>query len=622
MTRPVKWLLGGVGAVAAVALAGLLAIALLLEPARVRDQLVSLVRSQTGHHLEIARPVRSGLFPWLGVSLRELRLDDAHGFGGEPLARADELSVRVRVLPLLAGRLEMSAFVLKGLDLNLVRNAKGETNWGAARGRGPAPSGGGAAHDPAGVPGGLAALLLGGVELTGGRVTWQDHRARTHHLFEDLELHLGAFASDRPIPIRFGTRVRAEQPRREIVVAGSGNLRLGEPLTTVQIPDLELKVTAAGEGLPAGGLNVAARTGVLYDVDGGTLTLDDLNLTLDGTAVRGRLAVSDFAAPALQFDLAADRLDLDHYAATPGQAEPLPSATARPQTAGALVAAAAALPAATWQGVILDGGLAVGAIKAGGARLSGFRARWRARDGVVTQTAEAELYGGSARSMSMLDVTGAQPTMTLKGDLQGVDVQGLLQDTTGRRRLSGTGTLEADLRWAGASAADIKRTLNGTARLALRDGAIQGFDLDALVQNALAVLRGVKGNATEIQTPFSALTASLTAVDGVLSNTDLQGTSAFLGIAGAGTIDLPAHRIDYLAKATVLESAEGRVPARLRDLRGIPIPVRFAGRLDAPTIRLDLDEALKGATRQQIERRVEEKLKGEWGDKLKRFLGR
>jgi AsmA protein len=151
---------------------------------------------------------------------------------------------------------------------------------------------------------------------------------------------------------------------------------------------------------------------------------------------------------------------------------------------------------------------------------------------------------------------------------------------------------------------------------------VQGFDLDGLVRNALAAVQGGKGVASGSQTAFSELTASVTAQNGTLTNRDLRATSALLGVTGAGTLDLPANRIDYLAKATVLESAQGQLGGQLASLRDTPIPVRFTGKLDAPSIKLDVEEVLKSKAGQQIQRKVEEKLKGEWGDKLKGIFGR
>jgi len=63
---------------------------------------------------------------------------------------------------------------------------------------------------PAGVPQGLGAFMVGGVELSGGRVAWHDQRAKTRYAFDDLEVHTGAIA---PVwPSRSGSG-RAWSPR-------------------------------------------------------------------------------------------------------------------------------------------------------------------------------------------------------------------------------------------------------------------------------------------------------------------------------------------------------------------------------------------------------------------------
>jgi AsmA protein len=354
-----------------------------------------------------------------------------------------------------------------------------------------------------------------------------------------------------------------------------------------------------------------------FKADARAIEVDGLSLALDDTTFTGRLAVTDLAAGAVRFDLAADRLDLDRYLPPPRTAAP-----AAPKAAGAVVAGGAALPTEALRRLDLDGSLRVGAWKLGGARLTEARTHWHAKGGTITQTAEARLYGGSGETRSTLDARRAQPAMTLKGALRGVDLASLLSDTTGRGALSGVGTIEADLRWTGLTEPEIRRSLDGSARVALRDGAVAGFDLDGTVRNALAALQGGKAGTVAGQTAFAELTASLAARSGVLTNRDLKATSALLSLSGEGSIDLPADRIDYLARATLLDSAQGLLTGRLADLRDTPIPVRISGRLEAPAVRLDLEEVLKSKAGQQIQRKVEEKLKGEWGDKLRKFLDR
>lgn len=614
MRRPLKWLVGALGLLAALGLAVGLALFLLLDPVRVRDQLAVLVHDQTGRVLQIAGPVELSLAPSLGVVLREVRLGNAAGVGDDLLARAAELRVRLKALPLLSGRVEIDSLAVRGLVLDLGRRSKGEPAWTLA---------------------GDGILALDG--LPSGPPGYR--------------IDLAGRAAGRGLPAQgIALEARADlryDPESQALVAApvevaTTGLRLHGEIRghLVENPSFEgrLEVTDASPRAllallggpevrtadPAALGRVAAT--VPFRIDARAFVSDGLSLTLDDTRVTGRLAVTDLASGTTSFELAADRLDLDRY--LPAPVPPAPggpvagAAAGRPEAAGALVGGAAALPAEALRALDLDGSVQIGALTAGGARLAEFRAHWRAAAGAVTQTAEARLYGGSARATSTLDLNPAPPAMTLEGALQDVDLRGLLADTARWSRLSGTASIDADLRWRGLSEAELKGSLDGRARVAVRDGAVQGFDLEGLVRKALAAVQGGRPAEVAGGTAFSELTATLTAQDGVLSNRDLRATSALLSLTGAGTIDLSADRIDYLAKAMVREPALGPLGDRLAELRDTPIPVRVTGSLAAPSVTLDVAEVLRSQAGRSIQRKVEEKLKGEWGDKLKKFLDR
>ena len=614
MRRPLKWLVGALGLLAALGLAVGLALFLLLDPVRVRDQLAVLVHDQTGRVLQIAGPVELSLAPSLGVVLREVRLGNAAGVGENLLAKAAELRVRLKALPLLSGRVEIDSLAVRGLVLDLGRRAKGEPGW---------------------------TLAGDGILALDGRPS----------LPPGYRVDLAGRAAGKGLPAQgIALEARADlryDPESRALVAApvemaATGLRLRGEIRghLVENPDFEgrLEVTDASPrallamlGAPEVRTADPAALGRLtatvpFRIDARAFVSDGLSLTLDDTSVTGRLAVTDLASGTTSFELAADRLDLDRY--LPAPEPPAPGgavggeAAGRPEAAGALVGGAAALPAEALRALDLDGSVQIGALTAGGARLAEFRAHWRAAAGAVTQTAEARLYGGSARATSTLDVNPAPPAMTLEGALQDVDLRGLLADTARSSRLSGIASIDADLRWRGLSEAELKRSLDGRARVAVRDGAVQGFDLDGLVRKALAAVRGGRPAEVAGGTAFSELTATLTARDGVLSNRDLRATSALLSLAGAGTIDLAADRIDYLAKATVREPALGPLGDRLAELRDTPIPVRVTGSLAAPSVTVDVAEVLRSQAGRSIQRKVEEKLKGEWGDKLRKFLDR
>jgi AsmA protein len=170
----------------------------------------------------------------------------------------------------------------------------------------------------------------------------------------------------------------------------------------------------------------------------------------------------------------------------------------------------------------------------------------------------------------------------------------------------------------------MKKSLAGNAQLALRDGAIKGFNVGEALRKAESLV-GSKSAQTQSadqsqKTDFSELTASFVMRNGVAHNDDLNLKSPLLRVGGAGDIDIGNSRIDYLAKASLVGTAKGQGGGERAELRGITVPVRVVGPFDALKYEVDYrsvaTEALKSQTTKKLEEQlggkgaIEEKLRG------------
>jgi len=244
--------------------------------------------------------------------------------------------------------------------------------------------------------------------------------------------------------------------------------------------------------------------------------------------------------------------------------------------------------------------------------------------------ATARLYGGSYRGDVRIDATGREPVVRLDERLEAVRLGPLLRDLGGFDRLTGVGTVRARLTARGAEPAALRRTLTGEVAVALRDGAVRGLNLAALLREARALLQGrpAPAHAGPAETDFTEITATGRIRDGVLYNEDLVGRSPFLRVTGRGSIDLVRERVDYRLRAVVVSTAKGQGGEGLEALRGVPVPLHLRGPLAAPKVGLDVKRLLKETQRRRLEekkRKLEEKLRRklekELGEELGRDLG-
>jgi AsmA protein len=187
-------------------------------------------------------------------------------------------------------------------------------------------------------------------------------------------------------------------------------------------------------------------------------------------------------------------------------------------------------------------------------------------------------WGGRFDASGGADAGSGRIALRLRAN--DVDLRALLTDTLGFDGLRGRGRIDADLRSRGSTVGAVRAALNGRLTFALRPAAIRGIDLTQTLSGWRTAPQGgsttVAGDAGR-QTDFSQLNASLDFRDGVGHNTDLDGRSEFLNVAGEGSIDLARSRIDYLLRARVVNTAGGRAGPEMVMLNGVMVPVELRG---------------------------------------------
>lgn len=260
------------------------------DPNDHRDNIVRLVAEKTGRTLRLDAPMSLSFFPWLGVKLGEVTLENPPGFGEEPFATVKELAVRVEVLPLLDGHLVVDTLEVDGLELALHRREDGRDNWSGLAETSSTERGPGT--EPVAAEGWLKDYAVRGVELTNGAVSWRDERAGSHYRVNELNLAMGSIAPGSTVPLEGALRLEglAEGVAAELRLSGS--LSVSEDLARAQMPDLHLEMVSHGPAFPSTGLSGELSAGFAYTA--GELALDNLSLKLPGGVelagqIRGKL---------------------------------------------------------------------------------------------------------------------------------------------------------------------------------------------------------------------------------------------------------------------------------------------------------------------------------------------
>jgi AsmA protein len=234
----------------------------------------------------------------------------------------------------------------------------------------------------------------------------------------------------------------------------------------------------------------------------------------------------------------------------------------------------------------------------------------------------ANLYQGNMAGSLSLDANGNQ--LAVKQSLTGISINPLMKDAIDKDLLEGRGNVSLDLVTRGGSVAAMKKALGGSARVALKDGAVKGINLAKTFRELKATVStrqdAVRQASATDKTDFSEMTASLRIANGIARNDDLAAKSPFLRLAGEGDIDIVNNSMNYLAKASVVGTSAGQEGKDLAELRGMTVPVRVTGPLDKLSYNIDLGALATDMAKARIETKLQEQLQQKGQGKLMQQL--
>ena len=345
---------------------------------------------------------------------------------------------------------------------------------------------------------------------------------------------------------------------------------------------------------------------------------------LDGSALELKAGITEFSRPAYTFDIAIDNLDVDRYLAkgsAPSSANANLNAPEKPIDLAAL------------KKLNARGKLQAGSLKIANLRAANVKLELLADGGKVeVSPISASFYGGTVAGGLSLAASNP-PRFALQQTLRNVNVGALLKDAIGKDPIEGQGNVVLNIAANGDTVAQMKKGLNGTATLDLRNGAIKGIDLVATIRSAKSMLGIAQANAAPRQgtssaqekTDFGELTGSFKIANGVARNDDLSAKSPLLRLSGSGDIDIGESRLDYLAKATVVASLQGQGGPELQAMQGLTVPVKLTGPFNAIGWKIDVGGMVNDLAKQKFEAqkdKFQDQLKEKLQDQLKGLFGK
>ena len=571
-----------------------------------------------GRQVTSSGPFHLRAWPPLAITATDVRIANADWSTAPELARIEALEVSADLLAYRSGNLvKIDRLLLLRPQVHLEVAADGRRNWAFGDGT---PDNEAVAEpaSPREIPG----LVLGDIRVEDGLITYDDRAGGLSRRVEDVDLGITQAGADQPVGIDGGLVMEGQRANLAGTVAQASALAAGESSpTTLELglpggtvtfdgtlnsagPTMNgrttIDLTAPREllawlgqepALPEPALRAASLAAQL-DLTAERVVLEQLELRQGEITGTGRVVATMGEPPTIAGELAFNNLNLDPYLPrTPGDAEPPAAGEQAPAPAGGWSEEPIELPlplpvdldfrlrAQGFQVLQLEMGRLAGQIQAN-------------RQRALLTIEELQAYGGQLQGTAQAQ-PGARPAYALALQSQGVRLLPVLRALTGRERFDGAAELDLDLTASGGSQRDLVGSLDGAGRVVLRDGAVLGINIAAIIRQVMTLgLNPAAGR--EQRTDFAEAGGSFRIEDGVVRNDDLMLGAPVLRLEGGGTVDLPQRTLDYRIRPQVALTLEGQDSSGESKLQaGVPFLVQ--GPLEAPSVRFDLNGTLTGA---------------------------
>lgn len=634
------------GALLTLLIAAVLALPFIIPHDFIAGQLKQAVKAETGRTLTIGEAPKLVFWPDFAVTLKDVRLSTPPGMYEGQVAQMDEMRIRVEVASLFDRRLDIKELHLIRPKLSLVIDGEGRPNWVLAQ-PGTAPEDGGGP--------GIQTGSIAPISIEDGDVRFLDERSGKTFMAENVDLTIALDALTGPVAVKGALKTLGEdialsfsaKTPSELAAAGSAlsltvkSKRLDFAFSGLAAMQdglvLDGTITAATQSLrelarwakiavPDGPGFGPAKVNGRIAFAGESIKLSKAKIALDGLSAQGDVALALSARPRVTANLGFDTIDVNRY--LPPQ-EATPEAVAGQTGWSAAPIALAGLGAVDAKLKLSANKLLYRSLTTGKIAIDATLKNGRF-DATLGQIA---LYGGKAKGRLVLDSAAKVPAIQITLDAKGFDGLRLLKDYAGLDRFEGVAGASLNLSGRGRSQQELVAALNGTASFSFANGAVRGIDIEAMVKAVgTDILTGWR-QGPDAKTPFDALSASFTVVNGIATTNNLNFTSPVLSISGGGIVDLPRRALNLKVSPTLtLAAAQGL------DLAGLAVPLivkgpwaspkiypDIAGILDNPQAAYDTLRKIVGegttASLKDKGTAIKDQVKGKVGDEIGKALG-
>ncbi|WP_049631680.1 AsmA family protein [Cellvibrio sp. pealriver] len=600
-----KVLLKSVAALLLIVLLAMVAFVLLVDANRFKPHIEAIAKEQ-GIALHINGDLGWDLWPRLGVAVNDVSVAALES-PDEPVARLQQASLMLALMPLLSGDFQVDHVAVEGAAITLKVDAAGKNNWDALS---QSDSPANAAHATSASTPTPAASAESGLKLdierlsfSNSSVRYEDAQTAQTINLRDINLTMSDVNTQaRPFAMELSLVMELARSGADAVLVDAvlknslsidstisaikldeGNLRMQLKAAdsasldvdyTLMLTDVQKNLAYQGQiklsntnarkllaalGAPLETANSSALSKLAFSSaivgDSNKVQFDNLQLIVDDTVFSGNLAVTDFSTSAIKAILEADQFNLDDYLPPP----------AEPQSEQATAASAedTMLPLESLRELNINAKLAFKKIIVHQIALENAVIKVVAKNGMIEPSLKANAYSGTIATKGQLDVRGQQAQLQFDADIAGLELAPLLSDMKMDSSFGLQGAVQARALGTGKgnSVNQLLKSLNSNATFSGAQVRVSPINLEQQFCKLVNLVNKAEDPAQDWEeyTELEELSGSIKLHDEIVTIDTFKAGIEKLQVGSRGKINLAADTYDIFLPFKLIKNSSDTV---------------------------------------------------------------
>lgn len=550
-----------------------------------KPQIIEQAQMATGLNLQLDGDIGWSFFPSLAIKLENAEAHTAKTYASDTLfAKVATVDASVSLKPLLSRQVIVDKVLLDGIQLRLVTDSRGHSNWKDIESQAPAK------------------------DQESEDSTAQDTQSKqdTSFLLNNLVL------SD----IEVNVIDQSVDTNQTLIIE---NLSAQAVNINGNAFPLDSKLLFKDGQQNSFALNLKSK--VLLDIDNQRYELNDLNGQFDKSNFNGNAKITLGKNTRVSSTLNIDKIDLNRYIDFESTEED--SATTSDSSTDATDSE---IPLDILHSLNTNITFSIGELQADNVTLNSVSVKVDIDNGRLNLSdLSAEVFGGKVQQSIKIDANKNPATWSASQELNNIDIKQLIDSREIDVDFSGTASLNSTVNMRGNSTTALQRSLTGQTTFALNQGVYGDDNIERRICQAIALTRQeTLAAATSTSTQLNDINATIQWRNGLGTINSLTAGLPNAAVSGDGSIDINQQELDIRLLANISGDIAETDPACAinENFRNIQWPIRCQGSADSSSCGVDnsrLDKIIANAAKAKAKEAVNKELDKQ-KDKLKEKL--